>query len=399
MELALFCLLIPFAALGHFAATLWLFNRLHGEAWPYRLRQTLERLLFLAAISIPLVVAWQSPNFYYRPILDIDTWSNLSTLTMLSAVYFWCCIVACLQIIPIWLIPKLRYTTPAELIATETRELNLREQLPSIPVQGLFPRFCASLPGNQIFHLQVQTKHLKLRNLPPALKGLRIAHLTDIHLTGKVGWEFYAEVIRLTNELQPDLILLTGDIAERTRCLPWIQPLFGSLQAPLGKFFILGNHDFLLPEATLLREELRRCGFVDIAGRSQQLSIRDVPVLIAGNELPWHGPAPSVPLKSAKSPEPSYPEPEFRLLLAHTPDLFAWAQQQEFDLMLAGHNHGGQIRLPWIGPLISPSRFGTRYAAGLFREGPTLMHVGRGISGEHLLRFNCPPELTLLILD
>ena len=101
-----------------------------------------------------------------------------------------------------------------------------------------------------------------------------------------------------------------------------------------------------------------------------------------------------MPLKASRDPGPP-----FRLLLAHTPDLFPWAQQLDFDLMLAGHNHGGQIRLPWIGPLISPSRYGTRYASGLFQEGPTVMHVSRGVGGEHLLRWNCPPELALLVLE
>jgi hypothetical protein len=66
--------------------------------------------------------------------------------------------------------------------------------------------------------------------------------------------------------------------------------------------------------------------------------------------------------------------------------------------MLAGHNHGGQIRLPWLGALISPSWYGWRYAGGLYHEPPTLLHVSRGIAAKHPIRLNCPPELALLIL-
>ena len=88
----------------------------------------------------------------------------------------------------------------------------------------------------------------------------------------------------------------------------------------------------------------------------------------------------------------------FRLLLSHTPDNIGWARRQNIDLMLAGHNHGGQVRLPAIGPVYSPSRFGTRYASGVFWEPPTLMHVSRGLAGRHPLRLNCPPELTRLVL-
>ena len=66
--------------------------------------------------------------------------------------------------------------------------------------------------------------------------------------------------------------------------------------------------------------------------------------------------------------------------------------------MLAGHNHGGQIRLPYLGALITPSRYGCRYAGGLYHEPPTLLHVSRGLAGTHLIRLNCPPELALLTL-
>lgn len=88
----------------------------------------------------------------------------------------------------------------------------------------------------------------------------------------------------------------------------------------------------------------------------------------------------------------------FRILLSHTPDNLSWAKSHHFDLMLAGHTHGGQIRLPWLGAIIAPSFHGSRYASGLYFEPPTLMHVSRGLAGIHPIRLNCPPELALLIL-
>jgi predicted MPP superfamily phosphohydrolase len=66
--------------------------------------------------------------------------------------------------------------------------------------------------------------------------------------------------------------------------------------------------------------------------------------------------------------------------------------------MLAGHTHGGQIRLPVIGPIVAPSLFGVKYASGVFYEAPTLVHVSRGVSGLDPIRINCPPEVTKLIL-
>jgi len=128
-------------------------------------------------------------------------------------------------------------------------------------------------------------------------------------------------------------------------------------------------------------------GWLDVGGQTVELTWQGKKFFLAGNEWPWFG----VPPQSPAADQP-------RLLLAHTPDLFPWAQREQYDLMFAGHTHGGQIRFPGVGPLISPSRFGFRYASGVFHEGPTVMHVSRGLSGEHLVRWNCRPEITKLVL-
>jgi predicted MPP superfamily phosphohydrolase len=99
---------------------------------------------------------------------------------------------------------------------------------------------------------------------------------------------------------------------------------------------------------------------------------------------------PEFPTREATEP--------FRILLSHTPDNYPWARANAVDLMLSGHNHGGQIRLPLFGAIHTPSSFGTKYAGGTFWEAPTLLHVSRGVSGRHPWRWNCLPELTRLVL-
>ena len=116
--------------------------------------------------------------------------------------------------------------------------------------------------------------------------------------------------------------------------------------------------------------------------------MNEVQLELLGNELPWF------PLGDATSPSSA----DFRILLSHSPDQIPWAKEQSIPLMLAGHTHGGQISPPFIGPIVSPSVFGTRYACGLFYEPPTVMHVSRGLSGVHPIRLNCLPELALLTL-
>ena len=139
---------------------------------------------------------------------------------------------------------------------------------------------------------------------------------------------------------------------------------------------------------------MTRLGFNDLGGRWQSLLIKQRQIVLAGNELPWF-----VPAADMKSCPANYRHGRpLRIALTHSPDQIEWCRNNDFDLMLAGHTHGGQIRLPVIGPVFSPSRFGVKYSAGTFFEDPTLMHVSRGLSGTRPLRFNCTPELTKLIL-
>jgi predicted MPP superfamily phosphohydrolase len=89
---------------------------------------------------------------------------------------------------------------------------------------------------------------------------------------------------------------------------------------------------------------------------------------------------------------------EFRIGVSHSPDQLPWAKQLGVSLLLCGHTHGGQIRFPWIGPIIAPSKYGSRFASGVFYQSPTLMHVSRGISGVHPIRLGCLPEVSILEL-
>jgi predicted MPP superfamily phosphohydrolase len=130
-------------------------------------------------------------------------------------------------------------------------------------------------------------------------------------------------------------------------------------------------------------------GWTDVAGRSVGLEHRGYQLEIAGTELPWMGEHPVFGSKA---------DGTFRLLLSHTPDNIDTAVGQDVDLVLAGHNHGGQVCLPLIGPVYSPSRYGIRYAAGDFQVDSTLMIVSRGLSGRQPLRYRCRPELARIVL-
>jgi hypothetical protein len=147
------------------------------------------------------------------------------------------------------------------------------------------------------------------------------------------------------------------------------------------------------------------------------MAVRGRPLVVIGQEAPWLMPGPDLkncPESAGSGRAGSVSDGHdsedrrlrfrlggggpFRLCLSHTPDNIAWARQHGIDLMLSGHVHGGQVRLPLIGSVFVPSQLGRRYDCGTYSEGPTLLHVSRGLSGEHQVRFLCRPEATLLRL-
>jgi uncharacterized protein len=159
------------------------------------------------------------------------------------------------------------------------------------------------------------------------------------------------------------------------------------LKGRLGTFAILGNHDYSF-DTSRIRRELHRAGFNDLDGRWTCLDVAGARVAIGGTSAPW---GPRIDLAGME-------EADLRILLSHSPDLFYEATAHRIDLMLSGHNHGGQVRLPIVGPVLMPSRYSRRFDRGFFCTRRTLMYVNQGISGKHPLRYGCAPELTRFVL-
>jgi hypothetical protein len=247
--------------------------------------------------------------------------------------------------------------------------------------------FCC-IPFNQLWQLSVSEHEVTLPELPASLDGLSICHVSDLHYSPRIDRAYFDEIVRLTNEMQPDLIALTGDVCDKARFIDWIPLTLGKMQARIAKLYVLGNHDLRTHDVARLRVTLSAAGFVDVGGRVEKLAGQ--PIVVAGNERPW--------FRDAAPVIDHLPTRTLKLLLSHSPDQFSWGRQQGFDLLLAGHTHGGQIRFPVAGPVICPSWHGTKYAGGFFHSEPTVMHVSRGTASLFPYRMNCRPELTKLVL-
>jgi uncharacterized protein len=242
--------------------------------------------------------------------------------------------------------------------------------------------------------LRLERIDVAVRGLPPTVEVLTIGHLSDLHVGPHISPSLIAEAVELVLAQRPQLIAITGDfIASGTRYLEAAADAVAALRAPLGVYAVLGNHDYF-GDAPRLRSLLEARGV-------RVLCNEPVPLWV-GQGLIW-----LVGLDDALAGRPSFrrafagvPANDFKLLLAHEPDLADEAAHYGVALQLSGHTHGGQLRHSQYGALVLP-RLGWRYPQGLYHVagGATQVYTNRGIgvSGTRL-RYGCPPEVALLTL-
>ncbi len=245
-------------------------------------------------------------------------------------------------------------------------------------------------PGR--FKLSIERVHLTLPNLPPALDGLVIAHLSDFHHSAVVPRSYLDEVVACCNALQPDLIVLTGDfVAADPRYADPCAEALAALTAPRGRFAVLGNHDHKV-DARRVTEALRGVGITVLLNEGEEL-YPGFWVVGLDDAARKHADLPGTMARLQNAPG------DVVLLLVHEPDLADEVQHYPVTLQLSGHSHGGQIRLPLLTYFTLP-RLGRRYWRGLRRVGSLWLYTTRGVGMSDLLplRLNCPPELTLLTL-
>ena len=245
------------------------------------------------------------------------------------------------------------------------------------------------LPGNRSLQVNRLECQVVWPGLPRSLDGLTMVQITDLHFSHCYRREFFEIVAEEASRWDADLVAFTGDLLDDPSTLDWVEPVFSRLRGRLGQYAILGNHDHRLRPGRA-RRALRRAGFVDLEGRWERIEIDGVTLALGGTSAPW-GPAIDYAAMS---------DADFRIVLSHSPDQFPRAAQAGVELVLAGHNHGGQIRLPGFGPILMPSRYSRHFDRGFFRSrsGGSTLYVSQGVGGKHPIRYGCTPEITRFTL-
>jgi len=251
---------------------------------------------------------------------------------------------------------------------------------------------------------QALTRHVHVKvavdGLAASLHGLRIVQVSDLHIGNGMERDRLAKLVDRVNALEPELIVLTGDLFD-------FNPIFveegakglGRLRAPRGVFGVLGNHDMYVGHEAIYSALERHAPHIRMLRGDHVQVEADAPLYIGGVEDPgreWT--ARDVHLEDLENLGRAKPGDGPTLLLVHRPEAFPQAARLGFEVVLAGHTHGGQIAMPGYARL-NLARFITRYDRGLYRDGRSQLYVNRGagVAGP-AIRVNCSREITVLEL-
>jgi len=218
--------------------------------------------------------------------------------------------------------------------------------------------------------------------------AVRVAHVSDFHLNSHLPLSYFQDAMHRIAAKQPDLVLITGDFVTHAEFIPLLAEVLPLAQGRLGSFGVLGNHD-TWADAAAVQETANAAGVCMLSNGSVRIPLGDgASILLAGDEHPW---------VDGAWHEPDRMPGELAFLLTHTPDNIHRPQGAMFDAVFAGHYHGGQIRVPGIGALVMPSKYGRQYDGSHFVFGRTHLFVTAGVgSAEPPLRIWCPPDILLV---
>ncbi|HEV8661513.1 MAG TPA: metallophosphoesterase, partial [Thermoanaerobaculia bacterium] len=345
-------------------------------------------LLFLTALFWPLHrwIVW----LMERPMIErftpdaVEKLIWLIPLAKLGAA--WLIGAACVGVY--WIVDRARLNLHPERVRG-VRDLPsdiIRLRKAHMPL--LLRRFGAH---NDVYDIEVTRHEVFIDDLAETFDGYRIAFLTDTHVAGFVRRAFYREVVAQVNRFEPHLVLLGGDFVTWRRHIPLMADvLLTDLSARDGVLAILGNHDYWA-NADDVKAAMSTRGVQFIINRSHTIRRNGFELPVVGIDEVYRG-EPDVEAAFANvKPGPC-------LGVTHHPDAIDILEGRRIDLLVCGHTHGGQIRFPFFGAVVVPSRHESRYAAGFHRVGGVLMYVSRGIGAIPPIRILCRPEVATFTL-
>lgn len=246
--------------------------------------------------------------------------------------------------------------------------------------------------------LEVNTIPMRHPLVPKNFDGMTIVQFSDTHLGFQYTLSQLNKLIHKINSLHPDIILFTGDLMDAPNQYKErhkISPILAKLHAPLGKYCIYGNHDHGGYGSDLYRDIMESADFTILLNKAQSIQKDGSKIYLIGIDDAMLG-RPDLAAAHKK-----VPQNVFTLLLSHAPDLADVASAYPIQWQLSGHSHGGQVKIPFFGALVTPP-FARKYSEGLYTVGEKSklkLYVNRGLGTTRLpFRFMAKPEITLFVL-
>ncbi len=266
--------------------------------------------------------------------------------------------------------------------------------------------------------ITVEQYLIEIRDLPPALHGLRLVQLSDFHFDGQRLTESrLIDAIRTSNQLRPDLILLTGDyVTDSPAPIFQLLPHLENLSSTYGTYAVLGNHDNYYPDSRSTITRALSSSNIHVMWDQVTYLWNHSLALVGLSDYWWPGFDPAPVMQPIPQETP-------RIVLSHNPDSANVLRRYRVDLQLSGHTHGGQVIVPGLGPIVKGIKKVRKcsskrvrrwlplitkncdkvvqhweWAQGLHAVGDNILYVNRGLGTHWPGRFFCPPEVTLLTL-
>jgi predicted MPP superfamily phosphohydrolase len=249
--------------------------------------------------------------------------------------------------------------------------------------------FCLIIYGIFVGPRRLSVKRFREKLVAEPKAWIRVVLMSDFHAGVSRAPAWYERLAIEAQALDPDVLLLGGDYVNGDATRIHDLKAMSGVTARLGRYFVLGNHDFL-DDPGAVRETLRAWGLVDLTNAHTTLRKDGRELQLSALDDHWHG-RPSIPPLRASHQMP-------HLTLAHEPDAVLDFEENDTDLILAGNTHGGQVRLPLIGALMPiPAKLGRKVDRGrkMIRGIPMIISAGCGES-DFGARLFCPPEITVI---
>ena len=251
--------------------------------------------------------------------------------------------------------------------------------------------------------LEVNEYEIVSDRIPEAFAGFRIAQVSDLH--NKDFGEGYGQLLTLLSQINPDIIVVTGDLIDSRQTDLDIALEFAWQAGKIARvYYVSGNHEARVPEYEDLKTGLVKAGVVILENQKVEITREGESITLMGIDDPsfqedyLFGDSESVARQAIENLQNE--SDGYTVLLSHRPELFDLYVETGMDLVFSGHAHGGQFRLPFVGGLVAPNQgFFPKYDAGQFNEENTTMIVSRGVGNSIIpIRFNNRPEIVLVTL-